>query len=546
MFDAEYIISLYFNGDEALGQADIDKLSDWIGQSHENAAKFVQASFVHRIIHDCLTGEDIQKNVLLDLQEAIVGDYEVLMDSNAALKGVDVQDILSDKKDAAVGDYDVCQDSSFIQAIQELAESEKTASGVIVEEQAGEPDERESFLSGYHPRKPLSARQWCRFAIKAGCITMICASLLWLDRWLMRPRDARPIPVVAQLVDEIDAVWDETMEFPYDDGQMLQGSYRLTGGFVDIRCESGAKITVEAPAKWSLQGGDNMELFEGRIYAVIGEEARGFTVNAGNTKIVDRGTEFGVEVDKYNNTQLHVTKGRTILFYGLKKGRKLERYVSEGMAVLTDNTGKLRNIKLALKKFARGIDSVTGKITGLLEDIPPTYIPIANAGFQIPDQGEDWAYNPIDAVWAFTGGSGLAGSDNWEWRCRSISPDPFGGQFAFLQGAAAISQEMTGLSAGSTYEISFFEAARTWYYETKPYPYGNKNDLSVILDEGLPAEVVIYNNSEVDNIEWKARTTSQFVAAKASYTLTFRTTNSPDNEDCTTLIDGVRVMAIDP
>jgi hypothetical protein len=328
MFDPEYAISLYFNGDEALTQSDIDQLSDWIDQSHENAAKFVQASFMHRAIHDLLAGGDMKKNILLDLQET------------------------------AVSGGDTSDDSSYMQALEELAEAEKTAVGIVPEESQEERDEREAFLRD-HYRKSRTGH-WRRFFLKAACISLVSMSILLLDNFAMFLQTRftpTPPPVVAQLIERIDAEWDLAMQIPYDDGQMLQDTYRLTKGFVNIRFDGGAKITVEAPAEWSLQSGGNMELFEGRIYVVVSEEARGFTVTAGNTKIVDRGTEFGVELDKDSNTRLHVIKGKTLLFYGSKKGSKFEKEVNQGQARQVDSTGRIRNIALAKQKFARYIDS---------------------------------------------------------------------------------------------------------------------------------------------------------------------------------------------
>jgi hypothetical protein len=105
-----------------------------------------------------------------------------------------------------------------------------------------------------------------------------------------------------------------------------------------------------------------MHLTHGRIYAVVPEQAHGFSVTAGNTKIIDLGTEFGVEVDSWNNTQLHVTKGETLLFYGSENGTKSQVNVKQGAARQVDNTGKCRTIQLESEHFARKIDSNTGFI----------------------------------------------------------------------------------------------------------------------------------------------------------------------------------------
>ena len=156
-----------------------------------------------------------------------------------------------------------------------------------------------------------------------------------------------------------------------------------------------------------------------------------------------------------------------------------------------------------------------------------------NSGFEVPDKGDaGWEYAPAGASWAFTPAkSGLSGPGG-PWRCNSTSPDPLGDQFAYLQRDSTISQDLTHLVVGATYNLSFFESCRT--------AYGSSNDLAVVIDEGLGTEVTIYFNAAVANATWQARQTDPFVAAKTSYALTFRTTN-PLGGDRSTLIDGVTV-----
>jgi hypothetical protein len=163
---------------------------------------------------------------------------------------------------------------------------------------------------------------------------------------------------------------------------------------------------------------------------------------------------------------------------------------------------------------------------------------IDNSGFEVPDQGDaGFEYTPSGALWTFSDGSGLSGPEG-PWACNSTSPDPLGDQFAYMQGATAISQELTGLEIGATYKLSFFESYRTG---TSP-----ENDLNVIIDEGEGTEVVLYNNPGVTNPTWEARTTGMFYVAKDSYTLTFRTTHPLGDGDRSTLIDGVLIMYVPP
>ena len=152
---------------------------------------------------------------------------------------------------------------------------------------------------------------------------------------------------------------------------------------------------------------------------------------------------------------------------------------------------------------------------------------LINTGFETPDKGTNgWSYAPTDATWAFAAGAGLSGP-NGPWKADNTSPDPLGDQFAYLQGVATIAQDLDSLGIGSTYNLSFFESYRV--------AMASGNNLAVILDDGLATEMTIYSTSNVDNRLWESRQTADFLAAKDSYTLTFRTTNPLDG-DRTTLI----------
>lgn len=159
---------------------------------------------------------------------------------------------------------------------------------------------------------------------------------------------------------------------------------------------------------------------------------------------------------------------------------------------------------------------------------------LENTGFEVPVQAAGgYKYTPAGASWSFSASAGLSGKDG-PWKCNSISPDPLGAQFAYLQGAASISQTISGLAVGASYVLSFYES-----YRTAKSP---GNTLSVTLDEGLPTEMTIYNNPNVSSPTWALRTATAFVAEKSSYTLTFRSTNQLG--DTTTIIDGVTLEVL--
>lgn len=190
------------------------------------------------------------------------------------------------------------------------------------------------------------------------------------------------------------------------------------------------------------------------------------------------------------------------------------------------------------KQQVRNVTMLVTVIGGLFFAATPASA-LNNTGFETPDKGDTgYEYAPAGATWGFSAKAGLSGP-NAPWKCGSTSPDPLGNQFAYLQYDASITQDMSGLVIGATYDLNFFEA-----YRTEKLP---GNDLSVILDEGLPTAVTLYSNSNVTNQTWMLRRTDRFVAAKTSYILTFRSTNPLGGAgDRTTLIDGVVLLMVDP
>ncbi|MFT5122079.1 MAG: hypothetical protein ACI97B_000706 [Verrucomicrobiales bacterium] len=154
-----------------------------------------------------------------------------------------------------------------------------------------------------------------------------------------------------------------------------------------------------------------------------------------------------------------------------------------------------------------------------------------NTGFEVPDQGDTgFQYTPPAASWTFSAQAGLSGP-NGPWRASTVSPDPLGDQFAYLQAASSFSQALTGLVVNATYDLSFFES-----YRTEKFP---SNDLSVVLNADVPSELTIYLNPVVVNPTWELRHTDAFTATNTAYTLTFRSTHPLGEGDRTTLIDGV-------
>lgn len=83
----------------------------------------------------------------------------------------------------------------------------------------------------------------------------------------------------------------------------------LVEGKSRIKFGSGAELYVEGPAKLRLDDPLSCELYAGHISAYVPAEATGFTVESGNVKVVDRGTEFTMKSVESESIELHVHVG---------------------------------------------------------------------------------------------------------------------------------------------------------------------------------------------------------------------------------------------
>lgn len=119
------------------------------------------------------------------------------------------------------------------------------------------------------------------------------------------------LPVAAQLRSSIDARW-----VGLEPGQYLlrcEEQITLANGLAEIELIDGARVVIEAPAIIELIHSNAMRLQSGKIVAYVPESAHGFEVLTQGAKIVDLGTEFGVEVQATGQVNTHVFEGEVVL-----------------------------------------------------------------------------------------------------------------------------------------------------------------------------------------------------------------------------------------
>ena len=162
------------------------------------------------------------------------------------------------------------------------------------------------------------------FRRKAAWLGAAIAACIALGWWLL-PRHTPEEPVtagrksapaserVALLAQAIDVTWEEGSG-NFGVGSALPiGWVKIASGTLRLDFYSGARVILEGPASLELLSPDLARLEKGKLTARVPPPAEGFTVISSDLRVVDRGTEFGMNVSGTNDCEVHVFDGEVEL-----------------------------------------------------------------------------------------------------------------------------------------------------------------------------------------------------------------------------------------
>lgn len=236
----------------------------------------------------------------------------------------------------------------------ELAQEEKSAPRVELPAAPKEPAQNEKPRFQRKTAPPVS-----RFSLVS--LILSSAALFFVFLWAFFAPPDRGIEV-ATVSDTFNAKWDK-MEQPIQNGTRLvtkSNPLFLHEGIVKLTFDNGSTLVLEGPARFEILTADQVYLNYGRLYAVVPSYAVGFTVSTSNSKIIDLGTEFGVKADLDGQTEVHVIRGKTLLFSGSGRNPKNQYEIHQGQAKAIAEDGLVQDIALKKTLFVRQIHSRTG------------------------------------------------------------------------------------------------------------------------------------------------------------------------------------------
>jgi hypothetical protein len=161
------------------------------------------------------------------------------------------------------------------------------------------------------------------------------------------PGEVRAEPTdntVAVLLQAPGAEWEET-GLPLRAGAPLPPvRLLLKAGFAHLEFYSGATVILQAPADFQLISRSEAFCARGKLWATVPPQAQGFTIRSPKLNLVDRGTEFGLQVGADERTEVHVFRGKVEL-YDTGDGRdKAAKELTTGRGLRLDGPGQGRAI----------------------------------------------------------------------------------------------------------------------------------------------------------------------------------------------------------
>ncbi len=140
--------------------------------------------------------------------------------------------------------------------------------------------------------------------------------------------------LVGQLTRTVNAEWASVNGAIKEGDELYAGPMKLVKGMAEIVFYSGAQVIIEGPCVFEIENPNRIFLNSGSMVANIKSSVeKRFVVRTQNASVVDYGTEFGVAIDDFGNTQTRVFQGSVELRQGsdpLKFDAALRLEVGQG------------------------------------------------------------------------------------------------------------------------------------------------------------------------------------------------------------------------
>lgn len=138
-------------------------------------------------------------------------------------------------------------------------------------------------------------------AVAAAAAAVIAAGGMWL-----LDRDPAPVAILSKAQ---QCKWGNSALPTLEGGQLRPGMLELVEGMATLKFKSGAEVVMEAPVSLEVVSAMECRVKRGTVVADVPPQAKGFTIQTPDTKVVDYGTRFGVSAGDDGKCLVHVISG---------------------------------------------------------------------------------------------------------------------------------------------------------------------------------------------------------------------------------------------
>ncbi len=149
--------------------------------------------------------------------------------------------------------------------------------------------------------------------------------------------------------------WPRDLPSAPGDGQRIPpGTLTLAAGVVEIRFDNAVVLALEGPAQIDLWSRMQAQLRHGRLTTNVPAQANGFTVVANHMRVIDLGTEVGIDLAVDGRAHVQVYTGAVEIALSDAVAAPVQRYIGAGEARRFDPaTGALASAPFDGARFVR-------------------------------------------------------------------------------------------------------------------------------------------------------------------------------------------------
>ncbi len=121
---------------------------------------------------------------------------------------------------------------------------------------------------------------------------------------------------------------------------------RLREGSAVLTFDAGAQVTVFGPADFEITSATSIKCRLGRVTTLVNHRGKGFSIETPQAKVVDLGTQFGLQISEKGETEVVVFQGSIDLSYARRAdaGDASGRRMQQGDALLLKNSGEIERL----------------------------------------------------------------------------------------------------------------------------------------------------------------------------------------------------------